>query len=155
MIDSPVNALLKELLHFDKSSASSVYIQISQQIINAIQRGYLTEGTLLPGTRIFSQLLHIHRKTAVAVYDELASQGWVEIMANRGTFVLVPEQKTASIKAGSNRIGDLNSFAEATGFPFQTSFNLSSTQEFSEAKYELNDGQPDLRLHPIHEFSKW
>jgi GntR family transcriptional regulator/MocR family aminotransferase len=21
------------------------------------------------------------------------------------------------------------------------------------AKYELNDGQPDLRLHPIHEFS--
>jgi GntR family transcriptional regulator/MocR family aminotransferase len=155
MIDSPVNALLKELLHFDKSSASPVYIQVSQQIINAIQRGYLAEGTLLPGTRIFSQLLHIHRNTAVAVYDELASQGWVEIMANKGTFVLVPEQKTASIKAGSNRSGDFNSFSEVTGFPFQNSFNLSSTQEFSEAKYELNDGQPDLRLHPIHEFSKW
>jgi hypothetical protein len=38
---------------------------------------------------------------------------------------------------------------------FHPSFHLSSTQEFSEAKYELNDGQPDLRLHPIHEFSKW
>jgi GntR family transcriptional regulator/MocR family aminotransferase len=37
-------------------------------------------------------------------------------------------------------------------FPF-IPFHLSSTQEFSEAKYELNDGQPDLRLHPIHEFS--
>jgi hypothetical protein len=37
---------------------------------------------------------------------------------------------------------------------FQPSFHLS-TKEFSEAKYELNDGQPDLRLHPIHEFSKW
>ena len=155
MIDSPVNTLLKELLHFDKSSTDSVYIQISQQIIIAIQRGYLAEGTLLPGTRILSQLLHVHRNTAVAVYEELASQGWVEIMANKGTFVLVPEQKTASIKAGSNKIGDENSFAEATGFPFETSFNLSSTQEFSEAKYELNDGQPDLRLHPIQEFSKW
>ena len=155
MTDSPVNTLLKELIHFDKSSASPVYIQISQQIINAIQRGYLAGGTLLPGTRILSQLINVHRNTAVAVYDELASQGWVEIMANKGTFVIVPEQKTATIKAGSNRIGDVYNFAETTGFPFQTSFNLSSTQEFTEAKYELNDGQPDLRLHPVHEFSKW
>jgi GntR family transcriptional regulator / MocR family aminotransferase len=155
MIDSPVNTLLKKLIHFEKSSTSPVYIQISQQIINAIQRNYLAVGTLLPGTRVFSQLIKIHRNTAVAVYDELASQGWVEIIANKGTFVSVPEQKTATIKAGSNQIGDAYNFAETTGFPIQTSFNLSSTQEFSEAKYELNDGQPDLRLHPIHEFSKW
>lgn len=155
MTDSPVDVLLKKLIHFDKSSATPVYIQISQQIINAIQRSYLAGGSLLPGTRVFSQLINIHRNTAVAVYDELASQGWVEIIANKGTFVSVPEQKTATIKAGSNQIGNLYNFAEATGFPFQPSFHLSSTQEFSEAKYELNDGQPDLRLHPIHEFSKW
>jgi GntR family transcriptional regulator/MocR family aminotransferase len=155
MIDSPVNALLKRLIHFDKSSASPVYIQISQQIINAIQRSYLEGGSLLPGTRIFSQLIHVHRNTAVAVYDELASQGWVEIIANKGTFIAVPEQRTATIKARSNGIGDISNFAETTGFPFHLSFHLSSTQEFSEAKYELNDGQPDLRLHPIHEFSKW
>ena len=155
MTDSPVNALLKKLIHFDKSSGSPVYIQISEQIINAIQQNYLEKGTLLPGTRIFSQLIQVHRNTAVAVYNELASQGWVEIIANKGTFVLIPEQKIATIKAGSNKIGEINSFAEATGFHFQTSFNLASTQEFAEAKYELNDGQPDLRLHPIHEFSKW
>ena len=50
MKDSPVNVLLKELIHFDKTSATSVYIQISQQIINAVQRRYLKEGTALPGT---------------------------------------------------------------------------------------------------------
>jgi GntR family transcriptional regulator/MocR family aminotransferase len=155
MIDSPVNALLKRLIHFDKSSASPVYIQISQQIINAIQRSYLEGGSLLPGTRPFSQLINVHRNTAVAVYDELASQGWVEIIANKGTFIAVPEHGTTTIKAGSNRMGDLYNFAETTGFPFQSSFHLSSTTEFSDAKYELNDGQPDLRLHPIHEFSKW
>jgi GntR family transcriptional regulator/MocR family aminotransferase len=155
MKDSPVNTLLKSLIHFDKSSPSPVYIQISQQIINAIQRSYLAGGSLLPGTRIFSQLINVHRNTAVAVYDELASQGWVEIIANKGTFISVPEQRTATIKAGSNQLGDIYNFAETTGFPFQPSFHLSSTQEFSEAKYELNDGQPDLRLHPIHEFSKW
>jgi GntR family transcriptional regulator/MocR family aminotransferase len=71
MTDSPVNTLLKGI-HFDKSSASPVYIQISQQIINAIQRSYLAGGSLLPGTRIFSQLINVHRNTAVAVYDELA-----------------------------------------------------------------------------------
>jgi GntR family transcriptional regulator/MocR family aminotransferase len=36
MIDSPL-IIEKRLIHFDKSSASPVYIQISQQIINAIQ----------------------------------------------------------------------------------------------------------------------
>ena len=67
MKDSPVNSLLKEFIQFEKRSSTSVYIQISQQIINAIQRGYLTSGTALPGTRIFGQLLQIHRNTVVAV----------------------------------------------------------------------------------------
>jgi GntR family transcriptional regulator/MocR family aminotransferase len=52
MTDSPVNTL-KRLIHFDKSSASPVYIQISQQIINAIQRSYLAGG-FIAGTRILA-----------------------------------------------------------------------------------------------------
>jgi GntR family transcriptional regulator/MocR family aminotransferase len=64
----------------------------------------------------------------------------------------VPEQNNYNKKARSNRIGDIYNFAETTGFPFiPLSFIIN--KEFSEAKYELNDGQPDLRLHPIHEFS--
>jgi len=70
-MNSPVKDLLKQLIHFDKSSTQPVYIQIAQQIINAIQRGYLSVGIALPGTRILSQLLKIHRNTVVAVYDEL------------------------------------------------------------------------------------
>ena len=155
MIDSPVNLFLKEFICIEKHSVKAVYIQIAQQIINAIQRGYIIEGTLLPGTRILSSLLHINRNTVVAVYEELAAQGWVEIIANKGTFILVPEQKTARLKASFNRIGDVNNYSKTTGFPFQLAFHLSSTQEFSEAAYVLNDGLPDLKLHPIYEFSKW
>ena len=155
MKDSPVNSLLKELIYFDKTSTTSVYIQIAQQIINAIQRSYLKEGTALPGTRIFSQLLRVHRNTAVAVFEELAAQGWVEIIPNKGTFVLFPKPKTAKIKAITNQVEDAYRYPKKTGFPFQTSFHLIATDTFSEAKYILNDGQPDLRLHPIHEFSKW
>ena len=124
MIDSPVNVLLKELIHFEKSGGTAVYIQIAQQIINGIQRGYLTTGTALPGTRTFSQLLKIHRNTAVAVYDELASQGWVEIIANKGTFVLIPEQKNQPIKATSDLVDGIYKYSKNTGFNFKTSFHF-------------------------------
>lgn len=154
-MNSPVNKLLKQLIHLEKSNATAIYIQAAQQIINAIQRGYLTEGVWLPGTRTFGELFSINRNTVVAIYDELASQGWVEIVPNKGTCVLVPEQKTAAIRATSQRIDQVHKYARTTGFPFQSSFNLASTGEQNQEKYSINDGQPDLRLHPTHQFSKW
>jgi GntR family transcriptional regulator/MocR family aminotransferase len=155
MIDSPVNILIKQLIGFDKNLSKPLYIQVSQQIINAIQRSYLTKGTRLPGTRVLGQLLKIHRNTAVAIYEELASQGWVEITPNKGTFVLDPIQRTVKIKATSQNIHQAYTYAKTTGFPFQTSFNLASTAQLTNAKYTINDGKPDLRLHPVHEFTRW
>lgn len=155
MKDSPVNALFKQLIDFDKNLSQPLYIQVSQQIINAIQRRYLTKGTMLPGTRVLGQLLKVHRNTAVAIYEELASQGWVEIIPNKGTFVLDLAQQTAKIKATSQKIHQAYTYAKTTGFPFQTSFNLASTTQLTDAKYTINDGKPDLRLHPVHEFTRW
>ncbi len=102
-MNSPVSQIIKQLVTFDKTIVQPLYIQVAQQIVNAIQRGYLDKGSKLPGTRILSQLLNIHRNTAVAIYEELASQGWVDIIANKGTFVLVPEETTAKIKAAMAR----------------------------------------------------
>lgn len=155
MINSPVNKKLKELISIDKSNVQPVYIQVAQQIINAVQRGYLTKGSKLPGTRVLGQLLSIHRNTAVSIYEELASQGWVDIVANKGTFVLVPEQTTAIIKATGKHVNQAYSYPKATGFPFQKSFHLASTAQDTKANYVINDGSPDLRLHPVHQFSRW
>ena len=155
MIDSPVNTLFKQLISLDKTISKPLYLQVSGQIINAIQRSYLTKGTILPGTRVLSQLLKIHRNTAVAIYEELASQGWVEIIPNKGTFVLEPEKKTAKIKATSQKINEAYTYAKTTGFPFQNSFHLASTVQFTNAKYSINDGKPDLRLHPVNQFTRW
>ena len=155
MLDSPVNILFKELIQLDKSAPQPLYIQVSHQIINAIQRRYLTKGTLLPGTRVLGQLLKVHRNTAVAIYDELASQGWVEIIPNKGTFVLDPEQEKAKIKATSQKINQAYTPAITTGFPFQKSFHLASTIQLTKAKYAINEGKPDLRLHPVHQFTRW
>ena len=155
MIDSPVVKIFKQLIDFDKNLSQPLYIQVSQQIINAIQRGYLTKGTILPGSRVLAKLLKIHRNTAVAIYEELASQGWVEIIPNKGTFVLEPEQKKIKIKATSQKIHQAYTYAKTTGFPFQKSFHLASTNQLTNVKYTVNDGKPDLRLHPVHEFTRW
>jgi GntR family transcriptional regulator/MocR family aminotransferase len=155
MINSPVNTVLKELLSIDKTLIQPVYLNIAQQIINAIQRGYLDKGSKLPGTRVLSHILGVHRNTAVAIYDELAAQGWVEIVANKGTFVLVPERDTPKIKANTKQLHKAYAYSETAGFPFQESFNLASTAQKTKAAYSINDGKPDLRLHPIHEFSRW
>ena len=155
MIDSPVNILFKQLIDFDKSMSQPVFVQVSQQIINAIQRRYLAKGTVLPGTRVLGKILKVHRNTAVAIYEELASQGWVEIIPNKGTFVLEPELKTAKIKATSQKINQAYTYAKTTGFPFQKSFHLASTTQLTTAKYTINEGKPDLRLHPVHEFTRW
>jgi GntR family transcriptional regulator/MocR family aminotransferase len=153
--NSPVNEKLKQLITFDKSLVQPIYIQVAQQIINAIQRGYLIKGSKLPGTRMLSNLLNIHRNTAVAIYDELASQGWVDIIANKGTFVLVPEQTTAKIKATGKHVNQAYTYPKEAGFPFQKSFHLASTTTETTSKYVINDGKPDLRLHSIHQFSRW
>ena len=155
MLNSPVNILFKQLIDFDKSITQPVYIQVSQQIINAIQRSYITKGTVLPGTRVLSKLLKIHRNTAVAIYEELASQGWVEIIPNKGTFVLDPKLKNIKIKAPSQKINEAYTYAKNTGFPFEKSFNLASTVQLTNVTYSINDGSPDLRLHPVHQFTRW
>ncbi|QXP80358.1 MULTISPECIES: PLP-dependent aminotransferase family protein [Winogradskyella] len=154
-MNSPVSQIIKQLVTFDKSIVQPVYVQVAQQIINAIQRGYLDKGSKLPGTRVFSQLLNIHRNTAVAIYEELASQGWVDIVANKGTFVLLPEASATKIKATTQHLDRAYTYPKVAGFPFQKSFHLASTAQETTAKYTINDGQPDLRLHPVHQFSRW
>lgn len=154
-INSPVEERLQQLITYDKSIVQPVYIQVAQQIINAVQRGYFSKGNKLPGTRRLSEILNIHRNTAVAIYDELASQGWVEIIANKGTFVISPETATPKIKATTHHIDKAYNYPKTAGFPFQQSFHLVSTTQETNAKYIVNDGQPDLRLHPTYQFSRW
>lgn len=153
MSNSPVEHLLKQFITFDKKLSQPVYIQVSQQIINAIQLKYIRKGTVLPGTRKFSNLLKIHRNTAVAIYEELASQGWVEIIPNKGTYVLEIEEKP--IKITSEKVNYNYAYAKTTGFPFQQSFHLASTAQLTNATFTINDGKPDLRMHPVHQFTRW
>lgn len=151
-MNSPDSFLLSSIISIDKKSATAVYIQIAQQIINAIQRGMLPVGSALPGTRILSQNIKVHRNTIVAAYDELSSQGWVEIKPNKGTFVLHPQRQKPQLQ--TTKI-PLSSYPKHTGFAFHQSNHLVSPYETIRTTYALNDGQPDVRLLSVSKLSRW
>jgi GntR family transcriptional regulator/MocR family aminotransferase len=128
-------------------------MQISNQLINAIQRGYLPFGTKLPGTRALSQILGVHRNTIVAVYDELFAQGWVESLPNKGTFV-IGKDPDKPLKIKNFETNNLENYPKTVGFSFKTSNILDNPFEHSNCEYIFNDGIPDIRLTQIDQHSR-
>ncbi|AZB16848.1 PLP-dependent aminotransferase family protein [Chryseobacterium indologenes] len=153
-MDSPVRIPYESFIKIDRKSDTSIYLQIANQLINAIQRGFLPFGTKLPGTRTFSEMLEIHRNTAVAVYDELSAQGWTESFPNKGTFV-IGEDEEKPIKVNDFQHNNLQNYPETTGFLFKTSNILDNPFEHSDCEYVFNDGVPDIRLTQIAQHSRF
>ncbi|WP_419870956.1 MocR-like pyridoxine biosynthesis transcription factor PdxR [Chryseobacterium sp. CT-SW4] len=151
-MDSPVEVPYKSFIKIDRKSEISIYMQIANQLINAIQRGYLPSGTKLPGTRSLSRLLEVHRNTIVAVYDELLAQGWIESKPNKGTFIL-GENDTPSFKKNHFKENQLEHYPKTTGFSFKISNILDNPFEHSSCEYHFNDGIPDIRLTQIDQYS--
>jgi GntR family transcriptional regulator/MocR family aminotransferase len=152
-MDSPVEIPYQSFIKTDRDSDVSLYMQIANQLINAIQRGYLPFGTKLPGTRALSQILEVHRNTIVAVYDELFAQGWVETLPNKGTFVIGKDQDQP-LKIKNFEKNHLENYPKAVGFSFKTSNILDNPFEHSNCEYILNDGIPDIRLTQIDQHSR-
>jgi len=147
-MNSPVEDIILQSVSIDKNDKTAVYLQIAQHVIRSIQNKSLTIGTVLPGTRSLSRLLKIHRNTAVAVYDELASQGWVEIVPNKGTFVQNPIKQKGKTQTATI-------YPEKTGFPFYESTHLVTPYEKADTEYAFNDGQTDIRLHSNTQYNRW
>ncbi|KUJ53003.1 PLP-dependent aminotransferase family protein [Chryseobacterium sp. JAH] len=152
-MSSPVDFPYESFITIDRSSDISMYMQISTQLINAIQRGVLPFGTKLPGTRTLSINLKVHRNTIVAVYDELFSQGWVESLPNKGTFVIGKEnEKPVNILNFEKK--QLVNYPTSTGFTFKTSNILDNPFEHSNCEFVFDDGTPDVRLTQIDHHSR-
>ncbi|WP_294230050.1 PLP-dependent aminotransferase family protein [uncultured Chryseobacterium sp.] len=152
-MDSPVEIPYQSFIKIDRNSEVSIYLQIANQLINAIQRGFLPFGTKLPGTRSLSMILNIHRNTAVSVYDELLEQGWIESFPNKGTFVIGKTQdQTLEIKVFEKQ--HLENYPKQTGFSFKTTNILDNPFEQSHCEYIFNDGIPDIRLTQVDQYSR-
>lgn len=152
-MNSPVEIPYQSFITIDRSSEVSVYMQISNQLINAIQRGFLPFGTKLPGTRTLSLNLNVHRNTIVSVYDELLAQGWVESFPNKGTFVIGKDQNKP-VQIEKIKKNSLENYPGTTGFSFKTSNILDNPFEHSSCEYIFNDGIPDIRLTQVDQYSR-
>jgi GntR family transcriptional regulator/MocR family aminotransferase len=152
-MSSPVEVLLRSLLLIDRLSATPVYMQIARKMIGAIQRGVLAPGVKLPGTRMLSETLEVHRKTVVAAYAEVDAQGWIETVPNKGTFVTGKSLISAS-EPLSTGISDILHYPRKTGFAFRESMLLDRSVSVSKASLEFTDGLPDVRLAPLDKLSK-
>ncbi|RAJ73741.1 GntR family transcriptional regulator/MocR family aminotransferase [Chitinophaga dinghuensis] len=151
-MNSPVEAPYKSFVSIDRQSTTAVYLQIANQLINAIQRGFLQAGTRLPGTRSFSELLQVHRNTIVAVYEELDAQGWVETRPNKGTFIIGKiDARPQKIRAATET--QLVQYPKVTGFSFRKSSLLDNPFEHAACDYIFNDGTPDIRLTQVAQLS--
>ncbi|ALR30349.1 GntR family transcriptional regulator [Chryseobacterium sp. IHB B 17019] len=152
-MNSPVEIPYQSFIKIDRNSNVAIYMQITNQLINAIQRGFLPVGTKLPGTRLLSKFLEVHRNTIVAVYDELFAQGWVESLPNKGTFIIGKNEEKPVDFNDINQI-NLKNYPKTTGFLFKTSNILDNPFEHSSCQFVFNDGIPDIRLTQIDQHSR-
>lgn len=141
----------KTLLEINKDSSLPIYVQIANGISQNIQAGILKTGTKLLGTRSMADLLEVHRKTVIAAYEELFSQGWIEILPQKGTFISqnLPNVKPISFSENNQKfIDDIPSII----IPQNTIIKLPLVN--SNFRLAFNDGLPDVRLAPREELAR-
>lgn len=137
---------LKNLIDINRVSEISIYLQINNALIHLIKNGILESGMKLPSSRNLAEELNLHRKTIVAAYDELISQGWITTLPSKGTFVSneLPEVKPQ---------GKVYASAVLQNAPFDydpIAYLHRSTPKVPEG-LTLNEGTPDVRIAPVTE----
>ncbi|WP_313361088.1 PLP-dependent aminotransferase family protein [Empedobacter sp.] len=144
-MNSPAEIPYKSFIEIERNSDTPIYLQLANQLTKAIQLGYIPSGTKLLGTRLLSEILTLHRNTIVNSFQELEAQGWIEIIPNKGSYVLSHSsqkfQKTIVPKQFS-----INLYPDKTGFQFEESILLDNPYENFNQRLYLTDGTIDHRL---------
>ncbi len=152
-MSSPVAFPFKSNVDLDRNANRHLYLQLCDQIIGFIKSGKLAASSKLPGSRKLSEDLHIHRKTVIAAYDELMSQGWIESLPAKGTFVS-SELPIVTPQKFLNSYRPLNS-SHTAGFPYKKRRYLERKGiETISATLKVDEGVPDHRLAPIEDIAK-
>lgn len=142
----------KSIIKIDRHDSSPLFLQISKQIVSLIKDGTLATGSRLPGTRVLSELLSVHRKTVIAAYDELHMQGWIEMIPQKGSFVNsnIPILSYQKIEGTENEIRK-----NKTGFQFYSESKFIEVPKRETAEgLVIDDGVCDYRLTPKEEIAR-
>ncbi len=138
----------KQLIIYDKSLNTPVYLQLVNVIIREINNGRLTSGLKIPGTREMATLLDLNRKTITIAYEELMAQGWLEIKPSRGTFISEALPHITYREIGPNVKRNKGGIMDC-GFSFSASFEGPYYEAPPSNHLEIDEGSPDERIAPI------
>src|SRR3954454_1248953 len=94
--------------HLDQRSGVPTYLQLVQQVRQAIRLGILQPGDQLPTVKEVVGALAINPNTVLKAYRELDLEGLVEGRRGQGTFVAsarapVPPAELETVRAGLER----------------------------------------------------
>ena len=64
-----------------------LFKRIAESIARDVRRGRLAPGMQLPSSRRLAEQAGVHRNTILAAFRELESQGYLETVEARGTFI--------------------------------------------------------------------
>lgn len=94
------------------ASSKPIYEQICDQIKTAILAGDLAEGEQLPSIRALANSLRVSAITTKRAYADLESEGFIETVQGRGSFVaggnaeLIREEQLRQVEAHMARAID-------------------------------------------------
>ncbi len=75
------------VLELNRSTDTSLQVQIFDQIRSMILDGRLRSGDSLPASRLLSEQIGVSRNTTLLAYERLLAEGYIETRPSVGTFV--------------------------------------------------------------------
>ncbi|TXH34338.1 MAG: PLP-dependent aminotransferase family protein [Rhodospirillaceae bacterium] len=102
--------------HLDPALPEPLFRQLYSELRQAILGGRLTPGARMPASRAFADELSVSRNTVLGAYEQLLSEGYLEMRPGSGTYVaadlpdLLPERgkkPSAKEKAQQGPLADL------------------------------------------------
>ncbi len=131
-----------------------LFRRVAQAIQDAIRQGRLQGGQALPGTRVLSEQLGVHRATVIQAIQELEAEGWVITEPNRGTFVASLSPEAAPSFGGRALRPQVPPIAPQVVPGFDLPSRLHPLTRADAALIDLSDGLPDASLAPTEELGK-
>jgi len=104
------------------ASSEPIYEQIGKQIKTQIISGDLKEGEGLPSIRKLAKELQISVITTKRTYVELEKEGFIDVVAGKGTFVAIQNKellKEKKMKSVEDLMSDAILEAQKLGITFE------------------------------------
>ncbi|MDO3643739.1 PLP-dependent aminotransferase family protein [Mucilaginibacter sp. L3T2-6] len=136
------------LISIDRTSAIPLFRQLANALLTLIRNGKIKPGHRLPSSREMAAMIKLNRTTVIAAYDELRSQGWLEVFGKKGIFISsqLPVINPKSFKPEKRFTPKGLSQSD---FYRQINFDRPPYREIKPFHLLINDGYPDSRITPI------